>query len=61
MPAPEAIVSRAAVEDLIRLSPHIPNIRGALAALEERGIIVVIDDPQPAATAAVGMRPRGVA
>lgn len=55
---PEAVVSRAAVEELIRLSPHVPNIREALGLLEEQGIIVVIDE-QPAA--ALVMMRKGVA
>jgi len=56
---PEGVFTRAAVEELIRLSPHVPNIREALGLLEEQGIIVVIDE-QPAAAALVMMR-KGVA
>lgn len=51
MSAPEAIVTRAAVEHLILTSPHVPTMRAGLASLEAQGIIVVVDDPQPAAAA----------
>ena len=55
---PEGVFARAAVEELIRLSPHVPHMREALDELEARGIIVVVDE-LPAAVA-VGM-PKGVA
>jgi len=54
---PEGVFTRATVEELIRRSPFVPNIREALDRLEARGIIVVVDE----LPASVGMRQKGVA
>ncbi|WP_265581773.1 hypothetical protein [Methanofollis aquaemaris] len=50
--------TRAIVEELIRRSPFVSDIREQLETLEAKGIIVVVDEMPPAA---VGSVPRGVA
>lgn len=57
-PRPEGVFTRAIVEELIRRSPFVSDIREQLETLEAKGIIVVVDEMPPAA---VGSVPRGVA